>query len=122
MLGRLFLVVSRPLGRRADCALGFQPSKAFTPCRHAKEGYFFLAFLAFFLGAAFFFAAFFLATVHPPKKVSARSISVTSWSHRFETGLTLNPRTELLLNVLRSVRHEFQHTPQDPKPRSGKDV
>jgi hypothetical protein len=44
--------------------------------------FFFAAFLwAFFLGAAFFTAAFFfLATVRPPKKVSARSVSVTSRS------------------------------------------
>ena len=44
-----------------------------------EEAYFFF-FLAFFLGA--FLAAFFrfLATVRPPKKVSARSVSVTSKS------------------------------------------
>jgi hypothetical protein len=47
----------------------------------AKRNYFFFFFLvAFFLGAAFLAAAFFffLATVRPPKKVSARSVSVTS--------------------------------------------
>ena len=49
----------------------------------AKRNYFFFFFLsAFFLGAAFLAAAFFffLATVRPPKKVSARSVSVTSKS------------------------------------------
>jgi hypothetical protein len=102
--------------------IGLLPVKA-SSAGHGKEGYFFLAFLAFFLGAAFFFAAFFLATVHPPKKVSARSISVTSWSHRFETGLTLNSTNQTHPEkVLSSVVTSFNARRQDPNPRSGKDV
>jgi hypothetical protein len=47
--------------------------------RRSREGYFFfLAFLAFFLGAFFAAAFFFLATVRPPKKSLARSAWVTS--------------------------------------------
>ena len=47
--------------------------------RRSREGYFFfLAFLAFFLGAFFAAAFFFLATVRPPKKSLAFLAWVTS--------------------------------------------
>ncbi len=51
-------------------------------CREKKRYYFFFFLAAFFLGAAFLAAAFFffLATVRPPKKMLARSVSVTSKS------------------------------------------
>jgi hypothetical protein len=48
-------------------------------CAALSEGYFFfLAFLAFFLGAFFAAAFFFLATVRPPKKGLVSFALVTS--------------------------------------------
>jgi hypothetical protein len=64
---------SRPLSAKA--------AKRAQDVRRSREGYFFfLLFLAFFLGAFFAAAFFFLATVRPPKRVSARFVLVTSWS------------------------------------------
>lgn len=92
---RLFLVVSIPLfvgGPLVKQRPAFQirgpllrERSAFqgtSTWRHAarEESYFFFFFLAFFFGAFLAAAFFFLATVRPPKKVSARSVSVTSKS------------------------------------------
>lgn len=68
------------LFKRASAAHFLKRFSAAKWCR-AKKRYFFFFLAAFFLGAflaaAFFF---FLATVRPPKKMLARSVSVTSKS------------------------------------------